>query len=345
MSLTPHKATYSKEPLRTVKSLCAMLRLEEQALRDLAAHAPALYRRVKPKPGSKRETFDALPRLKVIHKRIKTQVLERVRFPSYLTGSVKGRDYKENAAKHAGQRVVICEDVKGFFPSVTAEMVCDIWQGIFGCSSDVAQLLTQLTTKDGALPQGAIPSSYLANLVLWRTEPLVHAKLDAQGITYSRYVDDITMSSPRRLSVAQKQAAIGMVYGMLSEAGLRAGREKHDVFNGSKPMIVTKLVVNEKPSLTKKKRSAVRAAVFQFQQTLALGEPTADTVITLNKLAQRVGQLGRFHPREAAVLKLRLQATRAFIDKAQPQTLTTGLLPDARLTTPPEGAPAPWDDL
>lgn len=51
----------------------------------------------------------------------------RVSFPKYLTGSLKGRDYITNAQLHSGARVLICEDVTKFFPSVSTEKVFDIW--------------------------------------------------------------------------------------------------------------------------------------------------------------------------------------------------------------------------
>src|SRR5690606_42051319 len=68
-------------------------------------------------------------------------------------------------------RIVINEDISGFFPSTSAEHVFNIWHELFGCSQEVSQCLTQLTTRRGELPQGAITSSFLANLVFWQDEP------------------------------------------------------------------------------------------------------------------------------------------------------------------------------
>ncbi|MDO8441816.1 MAG: reverse transcriptase family protein [Polaromonas sp.] len=313
MSLILHKPSYPCEPITTIKALSNALGFDEKVLHDIAAKANGMYRRVKPKPGSTRETFDANGLLKEIHQRIKLRILVRVYFPDYLHGSIRGRDYFTNAKLHSNKQILICEDVKKFFPSVRTEKVYDVWRGFFNFSGPVAALLTQLTTKDGALPQGAIPSSYLANLVLWKVEPFLQAKLTAQGITYSRYVDDMAMSSASYLNKAQQNAVIAQVYGMLSKAGLRAGRGKHEIFAASKPMIVTKLVVNRKPSWPTKKRSAVRAQVFHLEQIAVNGEPAADTLKHADKAAQRVGQLGRFHRTEGNALKVRVRAARSLI--------------------------------
>jgi ribosomal protein S20 len=310
MHLNLDKPIYPFRPISSVRALAATLRLSEEALLEIASSASTMYRTVKPKPGSTRQTFDANGRLKPIHVKIKSAILLKVAFPDYLTGSLKGRNYKANASLHSNKSVVICEDVKGFFGSVSAERVYDTWRHFFNFDPKVAELLTQLTTKDGVLPQGGISSSFLANLVLWRDEPLLQAKLQDRGVTYSRYVDDIAMSSVERLSCIDKTELIAAVYGMLRKNGLSAHRDKHEIFPATGRMITTKLIVNRKPSLPIKRRSNVRVAVFQAEQA-ALGNGSAEEALTiLNKAANRVGQLGWFHPNLAAPLKARLTSIR-----------------------------------
>lgn len=310
MPLHLHKPSYPCKPITSVAALARALRLEAPAIIAAAENANRNYRAVPPKPGSTRKTFDALGQLKKIHARIKDQFFARVAFPDYLHGSLKGCDYVTNAALHTNKQILICEDVQSFFPSVTAERVEDVWRGFFGFASDVAQLLTKLTTKDGALPQGAITSSYLANLVLWRDEPTLQAKLAAQGITYSRYVDDMAMSSVTYLTKSVQSRVIAQVYGMLRKNGLSAKRKKHEIFSASEPMIATKLIVNRKPSLDRKKRSQVRAQVRQLEIAHQSGGDVEKTRALANKAAQRVGQLGRFHRRQAEQLKVRIRYVR-----------------------------------
>ncbi|MDO9480728.1 MAG: reverse transcriptase domain-containing protein [Hydrogenophaga sp.] len=326
MALFLNKPSYPFRPITSVAALARALGLEQAALISAAERADGCYRSVPPKPGSTRQTFDALGLLKEIHRRIKGRFFERVIFPDYLHGSLKGCDYVTNASLHTNKQILICEDVQSFFPSVKAERVEDVWCGFFGFAPDVARLLTKLTTKDGALPQGAISSSYLANLVLWRDEPILQAKLAAQGITYSRYVDDMAMSSPTHLPKSTQTQVIAQVYGMLRKNGLSAKRRKHEIFSASEPMIATKLVVNRKPSLDQKKRSQVRAQVRQLEVARADGGDVDAIRLLANKAAQRVGQLGRFHPREAEQLKARIRFVRESlpVESSIPVTLPSG---------------------
>jgi hypothetical protein len=57
------------------------------------------------------------------------------------------------------------------------------------------------------------------------------------------------MSSTAFLSKDKQSKAIAMVYAMLRIHGLSASRKKHEFFSSKRRMIVTKLLVNQKPSL------------------------------------------------------------------------------------------------
>lgn len=133
-----------------------------------------------------------------------------------MTGSLKGCDYKTNATLHAGSSIVINEDITLFFPSTSDTIVHNIWQHFFGFGNEVAECLTKLTTRQGELPQGAITSSFLANMVFWKDEPILQASFRARGIIYSRYVDDIAVSSVNFLDKPTKTNVIASIYGMLS---------------------------------------------------------------------------------------------------------------------------------
>ena len=262
------RPTYPFKPIGSLALLAQTLGVSVEHLQFLAAQANSLYRLAKPivKPdGSIRQPLDAKPPLKELHRRITERILLRVMYPPYLTGSLKGTEAKKNAEMHIGKRIVICDDIKSFFPSITAQAVHDVWRGLFGFPPPVASLLTALTTKDGQLPQGAIPSSYLANLILWRHEPELHAQFAAQGITYSRYVDDICVSSVDFISKEVQTQVIGKVYGMLAKVGLKPKRSKHETYSRSTRMVTTKLVVNKKASLPQQKRSQIRAAVHHLE--------------------------------------------------------------------------------
>ena len=303
--------SYSQHRIGTLNSLRLPLGLSVDKLLSLAQRADGLYRVAKSitKPdGSIRKTYDALASLKAVHRRIKSQILDHVIYPAYLTGSIKGNDYKINAALHTNARIVINEDISGFFPSTSADRIFSIWRGFFGFSEDVARCLTQLTTRHGELPQGAITSSFLANLVFWRDEPELFGKFAAQGLVYSRYVDDIAVSSKTFLTNEAKTNVVRQVYGMLLKHGYQPKRAKHEISTSGTRMEVTKLSVNSKPGLGKAVYSKTRAAVHDIERRIASGEVLSFERGPYAQVMGRVQHLERFHPGKAAPLKKRLLA-------------------------------------
>lgn len=307
---------YKADPIRSQAVLAVALGVSERDLLRLSNQADDLYRKAKPikKPdGSFRQPFDALPRLKHVHKRIKERLLVNVHFPVYLTGSLPGKSPKANASFHVGAKIVICEDVQKFFPSTRSTLVHDIWLGFFGFSPDVAALLTKLTTRFGTLPEGAITSSYLANLVFWRLEPALQAALSLRGIAYSRYVDDISVSSKKFLLDADKTQAISEVYTMLGRLAYTAKRKKHEMQTSGHQMFATKLMVNRRVAIPHSERHKLKSAVFQIERKFEQGARGPELFEELNRTTNRVGRLGQFHSQEAMKLKERLKKIRRLL--------------------------------
>ena len=306
---------YPYRPIRQPITLAKVLGVPLPALEQIAATSDSRYRLAKAivKPdGSIRQPFDALEPLKDIQRRIKQRILAAVVFPDYLTGSLKGKDARKNAELHERTGTVLCEDVEGFFPNTNALLIDAIWRGFFGFSSEVASLLTQLTTKDGSLPQGAITSSHLANLAFWRTEHSLYLSMSAEGLNYSRYVDDITISSSTPLSNDEITRCIARVYGMMLACGYKAKRKKQEIQRSHLPMRVTKLNVNRRAAIPAADRHAIRAAVYQLEELASTGDMSGVS-ISINSVAGRVNRLGQMHAAEAMLLKERITTLRAVL--------------------------------
>lgn len=267
----------------------------------LAASANRMYRFVPnqfKKNGNVRETWDAQPQLKGVHEILKTRVLQRVQFPIYLQGSIRDkehpRDYVRNAAFHIQKKCVVTLDIADFFPSVTDEQIKDIWLNFFRFNNSVVDTLTALTIKDGYLPQGAKTSSYLANLVFWRNEHELVNHLSRLGWTYSRLVDDVTLSIAREPSKAELTKANTTVIGYLQRHGYSIKRSKHEIFFRNRPMRVNNLIVNDRPALPKNQRHEIRAQVHLLNQQHLAGEVPNLKFVRSTK--GKTIMLRRFHP-------------------------------------------------
>lgn len=292
---------YPHDRVQSIESLRYPLGMEPSELLRLAKRASRMYFIAKTVPkddGTQRILYDTRKPLKTVLHRINDHFLRRVIYPHYLTGGVPGKDYTDSVKIHINAKSVIKEDISTFYPSVSFEVVNEIWSSFFGFSSEVAELLTMLTTRDGHLEQGAPTSGYLANLALWDVEPSLVAKLASIGVTrYSRHVDDITLSSPNHLSASRVDWVVRTVSAALAGKGLLVHTGKHQVMHASRAIEVLKLVGNTKPSLPPKERSRVRALVHTFCRRVESGESVEELEMLLPRVRGQAYKVKRFHQR------------------------------------------------
>lgn len=318
MALESNKACSKVGSIARIEALASMLSTTTSELIDLSENIPSLWKPgkvLRKKDGTPRTTHDARKPLKVIHERIKNRLLKQVHYPRYILGGISDkqttRDYARHAALHAKKKILISEDIRDFFPSTTSDVVLNIWQRFFNFAPEVAALLTKLTTHEGALPQGWKTSGYLANLALWDREPDFVTQLHRQGIVYSRFMDDVTVSAPFPISKTQMNSIISSIYGMLASCDFKPKRTKHKISTGRYRMEVTGLNVNAtRPSMPKRRRNQIRAQVFQCEKLFKQNARSSEYLVQWRKASGNVGTMKRFNPGEAKGLRARLTAVK-----------------------------------
>ncbi|MBI1239967.1 MAG: RNA-directed DNA polymerase [Alphaproteobacteria bacterium] len=145
------------------------------------------------KSGGTREIEAPLDDLKDVQKRI-SELLGRVRAPSYLMAPVKGRSYVDNAAIHVGSQCFRLLDIEDFFPSCTEKRVFWFFRTVMRCSVDVAAVLARLSTRNGRLPQGSPCSPILAFYAYFDMWETINATVESRKCYLTVYADDITIS-------------------------------------------------------------------------------------------------------------------------------------------------------
>ncbi|EKO3674028.1 RNA-directed DNA polymerase [Vibrio metschnikovii] len=308
------KPSYPHAPIGELDKLALALGVTLNELETLTAQSSDLFfltqEIIKP-DGSRRLTYDARPGLKAIHGKICETFLKRVNYPDYLQGSIKRRDYLTDASRHVGSKVLISEDITNFFPSISKKVVHEMWVGVFGFSNAVAQYLAELVTMNGFVVQGAKTSSYICNLVLWNREARLVNRLKAKGLIYTRYVDDITVSSKRLVGKKEKSEVVNSIYSMFRSIGAKPNRGKHKIMPRNARQDVHGVNVNKnQPTMPKVKRNQIRAAVHQCEIDFLNNPNSTEYVSAFNSAMGRVITLGRMHKSEAKKLRDRLAAVK-----------------------------------
>lgn len=312
----PH---YLYKPIISVSKLALYLGQTEQQINDVAANADSYYKISKileKQDGSKRYTYSVDTTLRKIQEKIKEKIFKKVDYPEYLKGALKGRDYFQNCAVHSGKYVVISEDATNFFPSIKYSYVNSLYKKFFGFTPEVAKILTLLTTYQGSLAQGCVTSSYIANLIFWDEEPIIVENLKNHNILYTRFVDDITMSSKSRISKEDMNIYISSIHKMLNKKGIKVNRKKHTIETSNKRMAVHRVTVNSShPTFSKAKKSEIRSLVKKVELKAAEGREDPHFRKFYDSVICKVNNMERCHSPKANELKNRLK-------KVKPVSLT-----------------------
>lgn len=302
------------QSVESIEELAKTLGIGVEFLLQVLLCPDKFYNPNKPKVKSDktlRYTYRVLEPLKSIHESIKNTFFYVVEYPDYLQGGIRDiknqRGYIQNASKHSKNKILIKEDIADFFPSIRATQVFELWKDFFGFPENIAKLLTDLTTYHGFVPQGAKTSSYIANLIFWKDEPALDSWLESKGLLYTRLVDDITVSTDKRLTKAEKQEITEAIYQMMFDNGFIPKRNKRRVMSSGTRMSIHNLNINSgTPTLSKKERSKIRSAVKECETLARSGTDSEEYEEKFVKVQGRVSVLERLHPSQAKKLNERL---------------------------------------
>ncbi|MDA0163197.1 reverse transcriptase family protein [Solirubrobacter ginsenosidimutans] len=243
------------------------------------------YVRVARKSGPPRVIEAPKPRLKALQRRVLHELLDLIPVHGAAHGFVGGRSARTHALAHVGRRVVVRLDLEDFFAGVTAARVFGIFRAA-GYPESVAHVLTGLCTNvvpaqesvpvhwrlsrrlaTPHLPQGAPTSPALANLAAFALDRRLTGLAAAIGATYTRYADDLVLSSDRRLRTPV--AAIGAI---ARAEGFRVNAAKTRVMGRGRRQTVTGVVVNAHPNVPRAEYDTLKATLHRA----ALDGPPAD---------------------------------------------------------------------
>lgn len=195
---------------------------------------------VKKKDGSDRHVYAPIAQLKRIQTRIKNRIFANqatIGWPSYIYGSIPkqqredgtydSRDYVICADQHSHSKSILTVDIKDFFDNVHADVVEGVIKRYVSKHDGVVELLTNLCCYEGHLVQGAPTSSYLANLSISDVEPNLVRAIQRKNLTYTRLVDDITVSS--KIYDYDFSYVLKLIENALSEKGLYLNKNKINV--------------------------------------------------------------------------------------------------------------------
>lgn len=212
---------------------------------------------IEKRSGGTRRLLVPSAELKALQQKILRRLLARLRVHPSVMGFEPGTSIVHNAAQHTNQAVVVCMDIRDFFPQTSEDRVTAYFQRV-GWNRETAELLTRLTTWEGGLPQGAPTSPRLSNLVNYVFDARVERFVKRRKGTYTRYADDICISFPKDYP-KRIRGAVQVVRRHLKAIGYELNGKKTRILRQHQQQRVTGLVVNDRVNVPRHIRRKLRA--------------------------------------------------------------------------------------
>ncbi len=250
-----------------IDDLAKLIQVPIKLLLELIEKSDESYHafKIPKKRGGYREIDSPNSSLKLIQKRINylLSVIYYGMKPACVHGFVKtvtehGESFSivSNAAQHVKEQYVVNMDLQDFFHTIDIWRVKSVFMSYpFFFGNDVAAFLALLTTYQERLPMGAPTSPVVSNLACFLFDRRMMRFSEEQELCFTRYADDLTFSSNRKITDTTVRAATEII----KEYGFAVNEEKTRIFTSRGQQVVTGLKVNEKVNVDRKYIRNIRA--------------------------------------------------------------------------------------
>ena len=190
------------------------LSLDRDYIASIIRRSSFYYKRftIPKRNGDPRVIYQASPELKSLQYWVREKILKFLPVSNAAFAYQAGNSIKKHADFHKEARFIFHTDIKNYFPSIHEKMFTDILiahqdklqaQGMW--FDDMCDVIAKICFYRGRLSIGTVSSPMISNIVAYRFDELIIAYCRERGYRYSRYADDIYISSNRYISQSTKK--------------------------------------------------------------------------------------------------------------------------------------------
>lgn len=161
--------------------------------------------------GDQRMIHQASPELKTLQYWVRNNVLELLPVSSSACAYRSGNSIKKHADVHKDSRFIFHTDIENYFPSIHSKMLTDILkehreklqaEGLW--FEDGCDIIAKICFRYDQLSIGTVSSPMISNIVAYSLDEELFSYCEQWGYKYSRYADDIYISSSSYLPESTK---------------------------------------------------------------------------------------------------------------------------------------------
>lgn len=262
---------------------------------------------IKKKNGSDRHISAPDPELKEIQSRLSDLLqdcLNNIRENSkednnFSHGFERNRSIITNAEKHKSKKWILNIDLSNFFDEFNFGRVRGYFlkNKNFSLNTELSTLIAKIACHQDKLPQGSPCSPVITNLILVSLDRRLSNLCNRAGCTYTRYADDITISTnkkefPRNIIKSHNENSIDLNKKFLKEiisSGFQINLNKLRLFDRKCRQEVTGLTVNRFVNVDNKYAKKIRAMAHSL---FTKGGYTLTDKKTREQRAGNINELG-----------------------------------------------------
>lgn len=232
------------------------------------------HRKIIGPPRNQREVMVPEKRLRVYHSFLNLFLIEFLPINQEVVFSYrKGCSAYDAVAKHAKSKHFFQTDISSFFSSINTNLVGKaIAEGEEFCpAGDVLDNLPRiidLICIDDSLPMGFPCSAPMSNAVLLKFDNALEQHCIANGLIYTRYSDDIIISSEKKESLSEIKSVVQILLNQHGDEKLKLNEKKSKNFRVGGRIVILGLMIlpNGKVTVDSKIKRDVEALLYRHSQ-------------------------------------------------------------------------------
>lgn len=227
--------------------------------------------------GGERQIAHPARPLKAVQRWISSKYLSQLPVHKSATAYRRGSSIRKNAETHASSKFTLRVDFRDFFPNFTILHVYQFLkdqQEALGIDDRDLRFVSQIVCRHGGLTIGSPTSPVLTNAIMFSFDEAVFKYCKSNGLKYTRYADDIFISSSEPNKLGEAYQIVRRVADNFKFANLKINGRKTAFLSRRYKRLVTGLVITPqgKISIGRDRKRKIKALIHQLLKGELSGE-------------------------------------------------------------------------
>lgn len=255
--------------MNVIEKIATELKLDQMYVSRIAERSSFYYKEytVPKRNGEPRYIAQPSPELKTLQYWVSHNILGKLPVSKASYAYKKGDSIKRHAQLHAKSRFFLHADIRNFFPSIKSSKLNPILRGNKDIFDDLELDLEEslgdirkICFKKDSLSIGAVSSPVISNVIMYSFDEIMLEYCKANGYLYSRYADDIYISSNSYIP----KDVLAFLQSELAKCGFAINYGKTKFCSSKSRRKVTGLVItnDSRVSIGTERRKAIKKMVY-----------------------------------------------------------------------------------